>query len=194
MLRKPEIIGLAGRKGHGKDTVAKLLEPMGYTVIRFADPLKNMLRMLLVTGGATSNFIESCIEGPFKQQPVPELGGKSPRHALQTLGTEWGRACMGEDFWVEQFNRRAGLYDKVVVPDVRFPNECDIIRKSGGKVFRVDAGARVPHDEFSTHSSETEIDRLPVDGVIDNSGLKSSILKQIQRVMQLNVDVRQAEM
>ena len=40
------IIGLCGRKGCGKSSVAKAGEPYGYNTMSFADPLRDMLNAL----------------------------------------------------------------------------------------------------------------------------------------------------
>ena len=43
-MRLPSLIGIAGAAGAGKDTVANhLVQHYGYTVYKFADPLKRML-------------------------------------------------------------------------------------------------------------------------------------------------------
>jgi hypothetical protein len=169
-----KLIGLTGRKGHGKDTVASMLVERGYTQLRFADPLKNMLRAFYATLGVPERDIERRIEGDLKEELCPFLGDKTPRQAMQTLGTEWGRGCIASDLWVVTLQRRAWQCrikrENVVVSDVRFPNECAAIHEMGGVVYRVDAGDRVPSNEFSNHASETEVDALSVDGIIDNSG------------------------
>lgn len=165
------IVGLTGYKGHGKDTVANLLvRDHGFTLLRFADPLKNMLRGFYRTVGVPEFEIEARIEGHLKEQPDPWLMHVTPRQAMQTLGTEWGRHCVALNFWVATLVRRSKRLTNVVVPDVRYQNECHAIQQANGIVLQVDAGERVPANEFSNHSSEKEIRNLSVDGVIDNSG------------------------
>jgi len=176
------LIGITGRKHHGKDTVAQMFVERGYTQIRFADPLKNMLRAFYATVGVQVADIEERIEGALKEIPCGWLCGETPRRAMQTLGAEWGRVHIGDRFWVDTLLRRAGRGADVVVSDVRYPNECAAIKSSGGLVFRVDAGKRVPQNEFSNHSSETEIDNLPVDRVIDNNGSAAQLREAIDQL------------
>jgi hypothetical protein len=101
-----------------------------------AGPLKNMLRQYLASQGVANESIEEMIEGAMKHEPQRVLGGKTPRHAMQTLGTEWGRDCMGVDFWCDAAKTQIlksvknGL--SVVVDDVRFPNEAKMIQDIGG--------------------------------------------------------------
>lgn len=187
------LIGITGCKGHGKDTVAKMLVARGFTLLRFADPLKNMLRTFYRDLGVPALEIEARIEGVLKQTPDLLLNWRTPRHAMQTLGTEWGRNCIGRDLWVDTLLRRAKRANPAVVPDVRYENECHAIREAGGVVWRVDAGARVAADEFSTHSSELEIQHLPVDVEIDNSGSAEQLERAVNGVLRAKLDQGRAK-
>lgn len=165
-----QVIGITGRKRHGKDTVARELTLKGFAIVRFADPLKNMIRAFYQTHEVSADIIERKIEGDLKEVPCDLLGGKTPRHAMQTLGTEWGRNLIDQNLWVDSLKSRVAHKAKVVVPDVRFGNECLAIHQIAGTVWRVDAKERVPPTEGASHSSETEIDRLAVDLEIPNNG------------------------
>lgn len=169
------VVGLTGRKFHGKDTAARRFVQHGYVQLRFADPLKEMLRAFYRTVGMADCDIERRIEGGLKEVPCNHLCGKTPRYAMQTLGTEWGRACIDNKLWVNTLVCRAKQHDKVVVSDVRFGNECDAIASLGGRVCRVDAGVRVPQNEHSNHASEQAIDLLSVDVILDNSGTEFAL-------------------
>lgn len=165
-----QIVGITGRKYHGKDSVARELAEQGFVVVRFADPLKAMLRAFYAAHELPVDEIERRIEGDLKEIPCMYLNGKTPRHAMQTLGTEWGRDRIDTDLWTDSLRRRVASKDKVAIPDVRFANECESIHRMGGKMVRVDASNRVPLNDLSNHSSETAIDRLPVDVELDNNG------------------------
>jgi len=71
----------------------------------------------------------------------------TPRLALQTLGTEWGRR-LTPDIWVEAAIREADARLKpgwgtvipapmVVIPDMRFRNEFEAVKRYGGKTLRL---------------------------------------------------------
>jgi len=164
------VIGLIGRKGSGKDTGATVLLEKGYRNVKLADPLKIMLRSLLQYQGVDGETIERMIEGDLKEIPTPYLGGNTPRRAMQTLGTEWGRACMGEDFWASMVVPVAFKQDSVIT-DVRFPNEVDAIITTGGEVYGITADWIKPTP--GEHVSEAKIDSiiasLPSDRVVQNS-------------------------
>ena len=58
---KPVIIALTGPAGCGKTTVAKQLEGHGFVRVRFAGPIKAMLRALGLT--------EAQVDGDEKETP-----------------------------------------------------------------------------------------------------------------------------
>lgn len=124
------LIGITGRIGSGKTTAAlHLCEKHGFVRHRFAGPLKGMLQSIGLTWEHT--------DGPLKEVPCALLGGKTPRHAMQTLGTEWGRDCIGADFWIDVWKWTRPLGFPVVVDDLRFANEAAAVAEMGGVVIKV---------------------------------------------------------
>lgn len=141
--REIPIIGIySPYAGAGKSTVAHVLNMRyGFARLKMAGPLKNMLRNYLASQGLHHESIEEMIEGSLKHEPLKVLNDKTPRHAMQTLGTEWGRDCMGVDFWCDaaktQILRSVQNGLSVVVDDVRFPNEAQMIHDIGGYMVRI---------------------------------------------------------
>ena len=130
------IIAFTGYAGAGKSAAAKILVENGWTRAKFAAPLKNMLRSLLRDQGVKDEFvIDEMIEGRLKEQPTHYLNGRTPRHAMQTLGTEWGRTCIDEDLWVDAAMR--SVSGPTVFDDCRFPNEAAAIREAGGTIIEI---------------------------------------------------------
>lgn len=154
----PRIIALCGRKGSGKDTAAAVLMSRGYENVKFAGGLKTMLRSLMAYQGYSEDVIEEMIEGRLKEHTFESLCGHTPRHAMQTLGSQWGRDQMHEDFWVQTAVQRIASLDRVVVTDVRFPNEAEAIYSLGGVVIGITADWIVPQE--MEHESEAKIDAL----------------------------------
>jgi hypothetical protein len=127
-------IGLTGRAGVGKDTVADyLVANHGFRKYSLAGPLKEMLKVIGV----------DCDNRETKELPHPVFG-VSPRRMAQTLGTEWMRDCVATDGWlrvadryVEEIRRVNAHNDDqtycegVVFSDVRFENEAEFIRERG---------------------------------------------------------------
>lgn len=133
------LLAITGPAGSGKTTASQVLVDAGWVRVKMADPLKDMARCFFRTAGIAPGDIEACIDGPMKETPLPELMGRTPRYIMQTLGTEWGRACVHPNVWTEiacaQILNQRQLGKSVVVDDVRFPNEAQLIRSLGGKIL-----------------------------------------------------------
>jgi hypothetical protein len=122
------ILGLAGHAGAGKDHtyeyIRELLSPLQVTRIAFADGLKFDIEETL---GLHHFDLELIRHKPYS----PEI-----RSLLQWWGTELRRAHYGDDYWVKkgmEMAEEAGEYSHlVVVTDVRFYNEAEVIIEAGG--------------------------------------------------------------
>lgn len=143
------LIGIIGLKGAGKDTVADfLIRHHQFQKRSFADPVKETCQTLFMLER------EQLHDTERKEETDPRWG-VSPRQMMQTLGTDMVRSHLGEDFWL----RHMDIYTKqhqpqrLVVPDVRFANEADWIKRNHGVLVRV-------HDDRThsedPHPSETE--------------------------------------
>lgn len=148
------LIGIAGPARAGKDTLCSyMLDNLDGIWLRlsFADPLKEMLRAI---GVDCSDDAKAVVSDDY---------GVTPRHMMQTLGTEWGRNLIDGDIWVKAFARlNAGKC--VIVPDVRFENEAELVREHGVLIHLVGRGGIE-----GNHVSENAIEFKPGDIVIDNS-------------------------
>ena len=166
------ILALSGLAGCGKSTAAAYLaERHGFARVRFAGPLKAMLRAFLAEAGTPAAEIERMIEGDRKQAPAPELAGRTPRYVMQTLGTEFGRDMIHPDLWTMAWTAGASAAlaagaPGVVVEDCRFPNEVAAVRALGGRVVQIfrPVGAL----DLDPHPSEGQA--LTVDATIANVG------------------------
>jgi hypothetical protein len=123
----------------------------GFKLVKFADPLKEMLRVI--------GLGPEELEGQRKGLPCKLLLGRSPRHAMQTLGTEWGRHQIAEELWCDIFRRRAKQWlldgHPVVTDDCRFENEVKVVRDLGGEIWRVSRQGLKPIP--GSHPSEAGI-------------------------------------
>jgi len=180
-MADPIIIALCGNAGAGKDTAAEyLFEKHGFHRFAFADPLREMLFGLL----------ESCYidyvwitEPHLKDQPIPELG-VSYRQLAQTLGTEWARNLLGQDFWLRTAGLALGLpdrpvHDRIVISDVRFPNEAAWVQQHHGRVVRIFQ----PAAAVRSHLSETLVDQIVPWARIDNTGTVDQLHEQLDAMV-----------
>lgn len=135
------IVAFTGRAGSGKSTAADHLVARGWVRVKFADPLKDMIRALLAASGMPAAEIERRIEGDLKEQPEPILGDRTTRWAMQTIGTEWGRELIAPDLWTGIARARILSHlaadRSVVIDDCRFENEADVVRRLGGMVVEL---------------------------------------------------------
>jgi len=208
------IIGISGLAGSGKDTAAAFLgKNHNFVRVGLADPLKRICRDAF-------NFTDEQLWGPSEKRNAPDkryprdhhefygprtckvcgvkIDGSpdeepcylTPRYALQTLGTEWGRVCYG-DVWIEHGIRTAeklmldsgaaytpalGIYrwssryspldqdfsdlGGVVFSDIRFKNEMAAIKAAGGKLWRMKRGDGLG-GAAGLHASEREQRKVP---------------------------------
>jgi len=167
MNEPKKIIGIAGRRGSGKDTAAGGLTNIGYQVAKFAGGIKVMLRAYLAYCGVAEQTIERMVEGDLKEVPNQHLQGRTPRYTMQTLGTDWGRNMMGEALWIDAFDAHIAPLPKVAVTDMRYPNEVQHIKSLGGTTVRLDNPEHVERDG-DAHSSEALVDTLKTDYLVCN--------------------------
>lgn len=170
-----QLIGITGKAGCGKSTVAGYLkDEHGYVSVSFATPIKQALSSMF---GWSMEAIENR---EFKENPLLWLG-KSPRQLMQTLGTEWGRNEVHMDLWVMLAERTINLLQSnclpVVVPDVRFENEAKMIRKKGGTIFHI---KRYMDSALDNHASEQGVIVDSRDKIILNQGSLTDLFFEVE--------------
>lgn len=162
---KIRLIGLHGKAGSGKDTVASYLTE-NYTDTyseSFAGPLKEGLQHIF---GIYGNQFQ---DRKLKETIIP-LWRRSPRELAQYYGTEIFRSHEGHDFWIRRlYARLDNLYipkgedlyedgDIVVITDVRFQNEYDFIIQNNGFIIHLTRPGADGNIGIPGHSSESPID------------------------------------
>jgi hypothetical protein len=143
LLRKrPVVIALyAPTSQSGKTEAAKALNEIGFETVKFAGPLKTMVRGLFRSMGISEARVERMVEGDLKEAVVPGFTTATPRHIMQTLGTDWGREAVEEDLWtnvcIERCRALTARGKSVVVDDMRFPNELRGMQSIGATLVRI---------------------------------------------------------
>ena len=180
-MTHPRVIGLySPGPQSGKTAVAYELQQHGYISVSFASPLKRMLGIFLSSAGYGHERIERMLFEK-KEEKIPEFG-VTPRHLMQTLGTEWGRDCIGPDVWVDVWKSSVqkwldgGL--NVVVDDMRFPNEWDAVKSLEGECWYI-TRPRVKYPHPMEHSSEGALDNHGFDRRLINDGDLPNLYDQV---------------
>jgi hypothetical protein len=141
------IIGICGLIGSGKGTAADMLvSEQGFHKVSFADSLKDCVGNVF---GWPRHLLEGDTDDSrnFREKVDPwwaeRLGmpGLTPREVLQKWGTEVCRNGWHQDIWILSMERKMrDLTSNIVIPDVRFPNEVDMVHRLGGQVWEVMRG------------------------------------------------------
>lgn len=215
------ILGIVGFIGSGKGTVAsRVVDVYDYVEDSFAASLKDALCAIF---GWQRDMIEGkTAESRQWRDKVDtfwaERLGKpdfTPRKAMQWFGTDACRRTFGEAIWVSTVeNRFLNRREKrVIISDVRFKDEFNLIQKLGGKVIWVkrkdmptwyddalDMQTRIPHlpepekvanliaafkaKHDNIHESEWDWIGCTPDAVIDNDGTIFDLNEKVDVFMQ----------
>jgi len=186
-MTSPTLVGIyAPAMGCGKSTVAEHLgAAYGYTPLKFADTLKSMLAVFLEDLGLESGEVERRLHGDLKEAVLPIPNARvTARNLMQTLGTEWGREYVDPGIWPHILRRRADSYIKsgmrVVVDDLRFPQEYAALKDAGAYLIRIDRPGR---SATNNHSSEGRLDGVAFDANISNDRDLAHLRSQVESVM-----------
>lgn len=169
----PRVIGIMGDAGCGKDTIADyLVWKFDYVKYSMADPLRKGLCAMI-----DEIDMDMLLDREAKERVI-EAYGKSPRQMMQTIGTEWGRELVHSDIWLMQARRFIEKSDKpVVIPDIRFPNEHEMLQDlDGAKVWRI---IRTKTPVISSHQSEGQLEEVRTDHVFHNNGTVIQLLQAV---------------
>lgn len=167
-MKRIAMIGIAGAAGSGKDTLGDyIVKNYGFVPRSVASPIKAILTaMFKFPAGAWE-------DRHWKDSPLPVMG-VTPRYLAQTLGTDWGRRMVHEDIWISKLIAGRQPGSKIVVTDIRFPNEAVAIIRSGGLMVRVN---RDDVPEVDPHESEDPIDDRLIHFAVDNNGTIEDLQK-----------------
>lgn len=165
-----KIIGITGKLGTGKDYLAeqylcKYLDSINIRWLRlsFADQIKvNVM-----------SFMDIPFDNLYKQKT------SESRKLLQQEGTENGRNKYGEDIWNKFLKNWCNVHFSrgiqiIIVSDVRFLNEFNLIKELNGLMLKVIAPQRNElklqqesqgnlqiYNSIKQHTSETQLDLIP---------------------------------
>lgn len=180
--QRVKAVCISGHARAGKDTTAEMMKKeleneWHYRVLTIhnADLLKFMCKSLFGWDGNKD---------------------ENGRHILQYVGTDVVRK-QEPDFWVSFIIKILKLFpdewDYVLIPDARFPNEINELKKAGFDVRHIHIDRPIENDlteEQRNHPSETALKRTIPDETIENDGnlddLNQRVIELVRSWMQSN--------
>jgi hypothetical protein len=180
---KPLTVGMIGKAGSGKDTVADyLVSDYTFNKIALADPLKTAVQAIFAVDD------DYMYDREKREEELPDWPGWTVRKLLQFVGTELFRERVDPDVWVKNIVLRAKKLPLAVISDVRFPNEVktprDLLTKAGHDVFFIKVvrpGINGSPSGIDGHESEAH--DLQGDFTIVNDGSIDDLYGKTREVM-----------
>lgn len=169
-----KILGITGKMFSGKDTVAEFLHFAfrNSRITSFAYPMK---QMMIDYFGFTHDDLYT-IEG---KNSYNDFWGMTNRDALQKIGTECFRNNFHTDTWLKtmEVNIINNPTKLIIIPDVRFPNEAELVHALDGSILKIVRDDVVRDPKQMTHASETMIDQISYDMLLINNKDKASLFE-----------------
>lgn len=177
------IIGIAGKRHHGKDAIADILvRKHGFIKMAISDTVVDVCHECF--GTITR---EERAENPGREQETVTIVGRtmSNRQVWMWFATEIVRDMIYEKAWDEAILRRIRASDKpVVVTGIRFNSEVTLFRELGASLWKVVRPGYVyaTDDRDCKHRSESELEGYTWDAVIVNDGTLQDLEETVDRV------------
>lgn len=197
MLSNHIIIGINGKKQSGKSTFANLIKesfPNQTIILNFGDAVKESLKSIF-------GFSEDELYGDAKEK-LNDYWQITPREIMQFFATELMRDKLSEKFnnigtnvWVMALEKKINDilksdnqkdYKIIVIADLRFKNEYNMIKKYNGLVIEI-YNDKIVDNEYSNHQSENDLNSANFDIRISNNGtvedLNNNMLKMMNGIL-----------
>jgi hypothetical protein len=161
-----------------------LVKDYNFIKISFADTLKDIISIIF-------NWDRKKLQGLTKEDRLwreekdewwsdkLKITNFTPRFAMQFIGTELFRKHFNIDIWMNVLERK--LMDNkdknIVIPDCRFLNEIDLVKKYDGIIINIYRNLPLWYYEYKNnniipkdiHSSEIEWIKYNFDYIINNN-------------------------
>jgi hypothetical protein len=127
----------------------------------------------------------------LRERNMANWDGWTVRKLLQFIGTDLIRTQIDGDVWVKSLCLRHGPNPRghIVVPDLRFPNELDYMKKVYGPQFLsvkvVRPGVAAPSGGITGHASESY--DLQTSVTLTNDGTISDLFRKVDSFLVRNV-------
>lgn len=202
MVVLPWLIGLTGAAGAGKDSAGAVLHRAGWRGMAFADALRIEVAeawgvdIRTLTTRATKDRPLAALRAGWcmhKQflacqayQGVSLIEPRSPRWAMQTWGSFRRHAdpqyfVTQVEHWV-RYQRSTGQ-PRLVITDVRLPNEAAMLQRLGGRLVRVHRPDLAPLEASTAGHESEQHSTLTADADLHNDGDLMHLAAEVDRVL-----------
>ncbi len=188
------LIGIGGHLREGKDAVAlRLVEKHGFVRIGFADQIREEL-ICYLGRSLVDHVLDSASLGfgffrdaSNTEDALRKYLEEKPDRFARTMQQEWGRMRRAQDsgYWIAAWRRKNNLERfvnkrDIVVPDVRFLSEVDVIRNLGGVILRV---TRPGYDGDRDESEVFAREYLGWDAELMNDGMLEDLWAKVDALV-----------
>jgi hypothetical protein len=158
------LIGISGKKYSGKDSVFNFIRQL-YT------PLLKVERI---------GFADALKEEVAREFKVTLEYLEEHKADFRLMLQAWGngkRDIIDRNYWINKVVVELNYThaDIIVIPDVRYKNEADIINTLGGHLLRVN---RMNGHTTDSHPSEIDLDDYKFQHVIQNDGTLDDLMNK----------------
>ncbi len=170
-----KMIGLSGPLSSGKDTVASILRQHGYHQMSYGKFIRKECEQGYMPPGIQVPDVVRRTITMMREQPGmrPMVWAKPTTPEVRAMLQWWGewRFSVNAAYWTGQMRDEikslAGL-NRVVITDIRRPNEFNLVHEFGGENWRVER-IQADNDPARTHITETQLENYNFTAYIDNN-------------------------
>ena len=196
MEKHIKIIGITGKAGSGKDTVANyFVSSKNYIQLTFGGAVKDIVQ--IITG-----WPREMIEGQtpesrnLRETIVHPNYNMTCRQLMQFVGTDLFRNNLDPNIWVNIVHDKIkkiisdgngnengngnGNIRGIIVSDVRFDNEAQFIKSIGGIIIKINRGS--VDNANSGHQSERGIS-IECEYIVENNNTIDELYNQIDYII-----------
>jgi len=176
------LIGIGGKMGAGKDEVSKILVGYDFEQYSFGSDLRDEICKHMLGGICAPDCLSDEAVEAYRARDFFEVFGKPTTKRMRALLQQWGtefRRSQDQNYWTEKMRREIHRAPSACISDVRFPNEADLVRELGGRVWLI----KRPECHESTHISES----IPFepDYVIHNTGTLDDLASEVRLALKI---------
>lgn len=172
-------IGLTGHAGAGKDSVADILvKEYNFTRYALADKMREALYKLNPVLEGSLRLADLVDREGWDRAKRRPFFGPEVRRLLQVFGSEIGRDMFGQGVWIDALDAEIPRHaSRIVVTDIRFPNEADWIHDFyDGFVVKLQRPGVGPVND---HQSDKGLHPDHYDYLISNDGTLKDLHGQV---------------